>query len=140
MALIPHLFNIFFSHILHGVCLQSQFPSHSECGILSLHFENNAHLYFHSLYEFLLSADLSFPFLREIVTALGVPPDVVSASRSSLDLLNIIEFFRDGFASCLTFPQFFVLYMTFLFSLSCSIAISITFLRPTSQELIYKVP
>ena len=97
----PPSLQSFSSHILHGVCLQSQFPSHSESGILSSHFENNAHFYFHSLYEFLLSADLSFPFLREIVTAFGVPPDVVSASHSSLDMLNFIEFFRDGFASCL---------------------------------------
>ena len=70
MALMPSL-QSFLSHILHGAWFRSQLPSHSECSVLSSLFENNARLYFHTLYEFLLSAELSFPFFA---SALGVPP------------------------------------------------------------------
>src|ERR1700733_10907768 len=79
-----HLFNPFY----HIFCID-----HISLPIHVSHFENNAHLYFHSL--FLLSAELS---LHEMATALGVPPYVLSS-------LTLAEFHRvllcDDFALCL---------------------------------------
>jgi hypothetical protein len=63
-------------------------------------FKSNSQAYFSPLYNFLLTAELSFDRLCEIVKCLGMSYVQQIAARSCSDLCNYIEQVRDGFATC----------------------------------------
>jgi len=62
-------------------------------------FNRAVQLFLGKSYDFLVSSDLSFAFLREIALILGLPHHLLQEFRSPSDLRFFIDYFRDGFAS-----------------------------------------
>jgi hypothetical protein len=63
-------------------------------------FQSNSQAYFSHLYNFLLTAKLSFDQLCEIVKCLGMSYAQQIAARPCSDQHNYIEHVLDGFATC----------------------------------------
>jgi hypothetical protein len=92
---------LFPSHILHCDCfLHSLNSTQPACHDIVNSFKLNSKAYFSRLYDFLLTAELSFDQLCEIMKCLGISYAQQIAVRSCSDLRNYIEHVRDGFATC----------------------------------------
>jgi hypothetical protein len=91
----------YLSHILHGDCFLHSFNSTQPACYDTVNlFKSNSQAYFSHLYNFLLTAELGFDQLCEIVICLGMSYVQQIAAWSCSDLHNYIGHVCDGFATC----------------------------------------